>query len=90
MKDETLIIRSVCKTRGKMQVLKDIDLQVGAGERVALLGHNGAGKSTLIKLILGLTSLDSGEISIDGPAREVVPGAPPWPFCPSLSTSTRR
>jgi Cu-processing system ATP-binding protein len=66
MKDETLIIRSVCKTRGKMQVLKDIDLQVGAGERVALLGHNGAGKSTLIKLILGLTSLDSGEISIDG------------------------
>ncbi len=43
-----------------------ISLQVGAGERVALLGHNGAGKSTLMKGILGLLPIDSGDVLVAG------------------------
>lgn len=66
MTDNALTLRTVCKFRGKMQVLHDIDLTVAPGERVALLGHNGAGKSTLMKMVLGLTPVDSGEISIAG------------------------
>ena len=65
MSDKTLIIRAASKLRGKMPVLQGVDLEVAAGERVALLGHNGAGKSTLMKMILGLTPLSGGEITID-------------------------
>ena len=64
--DNSLIIKSVNKFRGKTQVLEDIDLTVAPGERLALLGHNGAGKSTLIKSILGLTPIHGGSISING------------------------
>ncbi|NIZ62387.1 ABC transporter ATP-binding protein [Sedimentitalea sp. CY04] len=66
--DNSLIIKSVNKFRGKAQVLQDIDLTVAPGERLALLGHNGAGKSTLIKSILGLTPIHGGSISINGAA----------------------
>jgi len=66
MVDNTLTIRATCKDRGKVQVLRDVDLNVAPGERVALLGHNGAGKSTLFKMILGLTPLTSGQITIAG------------------------
>lgn len=64
--DNSLIIKSVDKFRGKTQVLQGIDLTVAPGERLALLGHNGAGKSTLIKSILGLTPIHGGSISING------------------------
>ncbi|MCF6232636.1 MAG: ABC transporter ATP-binding protein [Rhodobacteraceae bacterium] len=68
MMDKALIIRAASKYRGKVRVLNDIDLCVAPGERVALLGHNGAGKTTLMKMILGLTPLSGGEITI-GAAR---------------------
>jgi Cu-processing system ATP-binding protein len=68
MTDNALIIRAASKDRGKVQVLRDVDLDVAPGERVALLGHNGAGKSTLFKMILGLTPLTAGQITIDGAA----------------------
>lgn len=66
MTDNALTIRSTSKFRGKTQVVTDVDLAVAPGERVALLGHNGAGKSTLIKMILGQTSIDGGDISVGG------------------------
>jgi branched-chain amino acid transport system ATP-binding protein len=47
-------------------VIHDIDLTVGAGEIVALVGANGAGKSTLVKAISGLIAVRAGQILLDG------------------------
>ena len=68
MADPTLRIENAGKSRGSLRVLDAIDLSAEPGQRIALLGHNGAGKSTLMKTVLGLTSLDDGQISIDGHA----------------------
>lgn len=46
--------------------LKGIELTVGAGEAVALVGRNGAGKSTLLKCIVGLLPAHTGEVRVDG------------------------
>ena len=47
-------------------VLRGVDLELRAGERVALVGRNGAGKSTMAKLLLGLYRPKSGRITVDG------------------------
>ena len=58
---------------GRIQVLHGIDLQVRAGEVVALVGANGAGKTTLLKCVLDLVLPDSGRIEIFGvPNRQPV------------------
>ncbi len=46
--------------------LKDINMDIKAGEKIAIVGFNGAGKSTLIKLLLRLYDADSGKISVNG------------------------
>ena len=45
-------------------VLRDINLVIGAGERVALIGPNGAGKSTLLRAITGLVQPVAGEVRL--------------------------
>lgn len=47
-------------------VLHDIDLEIGAGERVSVLGPSGSGKSTLLRVIAGLHPLRTGRVLIDG------------------------
>jgi len=47
-------------------VLRGVDLDIAAGERVALTGESGSGKSTLLHLIAGLDRADGGEIRLDG------------------------
>ena len=49
-----------------VDVLKGINLDISAGEMVALMGKSGSGKSTLINIIGGLISPTSGSVSIDG------------------------
>jgi branched-chain amino acid transport system ATP-binding protein len=61
-----LLCRKVEVGYGGVQVLFDIDLQVTAGEVVALLGTNGAGKSTLLRAISGQTEPFGGAIYLDG------------------------
>ena len=50
----------------KRQVLRDFNLSIRGGERVALVGPSGAGKSTITKLLLRFFDIDSGSIAIDG------------------------
>ncbi len=63
-----LKINAVGKTYGTLETVRDVNLSVNAGERVALLGHNGAGKTTLMRMILGLTPISAGMIRVLGNA----------------------
>jgi polar amino acid transport system ATP-binding protein len=58
--------RRVRKSYGDQEVLKGIDLEVGAGEVVSMLGPSGSGKSTFLRCINHLESIDGGEISVNG------------------------
>jgi len=51
---------------GRFPVLFDIDLSIGAGEWLTVVGGNGAGRSTLLKTILGVTTVTGGDIFFDG------------------------
>ncbi|HSG13519.1 MAG TPA: ABC transporter ATP-binding protein [Gaiellaceae bacterium] len=51
---------------GQMHILQDVNLEVGAGELVCLLGGNASGKSTTLKTILGLVPPRSGSVLLDG------------------------
>jgi capsular polysaccharide transport system ATP-binding protein len=56
-------IRKVYPTRtGVAEVLRGVDLKVGMGEKLGILGRNGSGKSTLIRLISGAERPSSGDI----------------------------
>ncbi|GAA1695289.1 amino acid ABC transporter ATP-binding protein [Kribbella yunnanensis] len=57
---------NVRKSFGDVEVLKGIDLTVGAGEVVSLLGPSGSGKSTFLRCINHLERIDGGEISVNG------------------------
>jgi lipooligosaccharide transport system ATP-binding protein len=56
--------RALRKSYGAHEVVAGIDLDLAAGECFGLLGPNGAGKTTTLRLCLGLTEPDSGEISV--------------------------
>jgi branched-chain amino acid transport system ATP-binding protein len=68
-----LEFRGVNTHYGPVHVLKDVDIEIYAGEMVSLLGGNASGKTTTLKTILGMVTPTSGEVVIDG---EVMNGAP--------------
>jgi phospholipid/cholesterol/gamma-HCH transport system ATP-binding protein len=59
-------IRGLKKHFGPKKVLDGVDLDVGVGESVVIIGGSGTGKSVLLKCILGLLEADGGSIKIDG------------------------
>ncbi len=59
-------IRGASKRYGGVLALDDLDLHLGQGEVVGLLGDNGAGKSTLIKMMSGIVPPDTGQVFVDG------------------------
>ena len=67
--EPVLSLRGICKNFGAVSALTDIELDVHAGEVVALVGDNGAGKSTLVKIIAGEQRSTSGRIVYDGAER---------------------
>lgn len=58
--------KNISKSYSSKKVLKNIDLDISAGNTVALIGPSGCGKSTLLRIIMGLIEADSGFILIDG------------------------
>jgi D-xylose transport system ATP-binding protein len=61
-----LALRGISKRFGAVQALTDVELEISAGEVVALVGDNGAGKSTLVKVIAGVGPADEGVIEWEG------------------------
>jgi branched-chain amino acid transport system ATP-binding protein len=60
---------------GEQQVLYGVDLAVGAGEVVSLMGRNGMGKTTTVRALMGLLPVSAGQIRFDG---RPISGAPPF------------
>ena len=59
-----ITIEHINKSFGSQQVLRDVNLEIPAGQVLGLLGPNGAGKSTLMKILIGLWKADSGTVSV--------------------------
>jgi glutamate transport system ATP-binding protein len=66
MTEPLVVLEGVNKHFGDLHVLQDIDLTVGAGEVVVVIGPSGSGKSTLCRAINRLETIESGTITIDG------------------------
>jgi len=63
---EFISYRGIRKSFGSKDVLKGIDLSVGKGETLVILGGSGSGKSVLLKLTIGLVRPDSGRLIVEG------------------------
>ena len=61
-----IVLEGVTKSFGGNHVLRGIDLQIGNGESVVLIGGSASGKTLILKCILGLIAPDAGSIRIDG------------------------
>ncbi|MFZ9299062.1 MAG: ATP-binding cassette domain-containing protein, partial [Hylemonella sp.] len=57
---------------GPVQALRAVALRIGPGESVALVGANGSGKSTLLRVLNGLIRPTSGQLRVDGSARQAM------------------
>jgi branched-chain amino acid transport system ATP-binding protein len=73
-----LSLNKVCAGYGSFRALFDVDLQIKAGETVAVIGPNGAGKTTLLRVISRLIDASAGDITMEGnkvnrtPAHELI------------------
>ena len=65
MHEPLLAIQGLRKSFGDNEVLKGIDLQVTAGEVIAIIGKSGSGKSTLLRCINGLETFQAGTLTVD-------------------------
>ena len=66
MAEPLVVLEGVNKSFGAQHVLRDVDLTVGRGEVVVVIGPSGSGKSTLCRTINRLETIDSGRIMLDG------------------------
>jgi D-xylose transport system ATP-binding protein len=64
-------LKNISKSFGGVHAVENVNLNLHAGEVVAVLGHNGAGKSTLMKMLAGAYPIDAGEIVLSGQAAHI-------------------
>ena len=64
--DDGLLVTTVAKGYGAIQVLRDVSLHVPRGEFHTLLGPSGSGKTTLLKIVAGFTPADAGAVTLSG------------------------
>lgn len=62
----TVAVRGLAKRYGEAVVFRGVDLQVAAGEFVAIVGESGVGKSTLLNCMAGLDTWDEGDVLLEG------------------------
>ncbi|MBA5606721.1 ABC transporter ATP-binding protein [Duganella sp. FT3S] len=86
MTDPALRIHQLAKRYGDTCVLQDVDLEVAAGECVALVGVNGAGKTSLMKCLLDFCAVDGGTIHIFGRDHRQPAARAPLGFLPERFT----
>ena len=66
MGDALMVVDGVSAGYGENSVLKEVSLEIGAGEKVALIGPNGAGKTTLLRCLIGLHVPTAGVVTLRG------------------------
>ena len=66
-------IRNISKTFGRVQAVRDVSLDIKAGEFFSILGASGSGKTTLLRMIAGFEGVSSGTILIDGQEMQEYP-----------------
>ena len=62
------VYKSYSEAAGRTDILRGVDMDLAAGESLALTGESGSGKSTLLHLIGGLDTVDRGQVTVDGHA----------------------
>ena len=63
---DKIVLDKVTKRFGDLTVIDEMNLTVGAGEKLAVIGRSGSGKSTLLRILMTLTTPTSGRVVIDG------------------------
>ena len=66
--DGKIVVRNLKKNFGRLEVLKDINLEIGEGEVVCLIGPSGSGKSTFLRCLNRLEDITGGLVMVDGHA----------------------
>ena len=85
-----LTLRDVAKSYNGVDVIKNIDLDIGDGEFVVFVGPSGCGKSTLLRMIAGLEEISGGIISIgSGVPYSIIEGEPVLSAIPALAQAAR-
>ena len=57
-----IVFEKVCKSYGKVEVIKNLDLEIPEGQRLILLGPSGCGKTTILRMIAGLEPITGGNL----------------------------
>ncbi len=64
--DKIIEFQDVSKSFGELQVLRNLDMHVNSGEKLALIGPSGSGKTTILRILMTLETIDSGHVVVDG------------------------